>query len=250
MKDPRERFSAVAQAYHRFRPSYPAALVDWVLARSRVQTGARVADLGCGTGIWSRLLAARGLACIGVDPNPEMLALAREAGGGPTYLAGDASATGLDDSSIDLATAAQAFHWFPIAATLAELDRILVPGAWTFAVWNQRIPGPFNDEYEALLLAHSREYAENARLSDLRGDPRAPIAEAIPHAITTEFPSQDALSWESVLGRARSASYVMHGIADLPGFERGLRRAYDRHAQPDGTLVWSMRAIAIAWPRS
>jgi ubiquinone/menaquinone biosynthesis C-methylase UbiE len=249
MKDPRERFSAVAEAYHRFRPSYPPALIDWIEATSGVPAGGRVADLGCGTGIWSRLLAARGYLVAGIDPNQEMLALAREAGGGPTYLAGDAVATGLGDASIDLATAAQAFHWFPLAATLAELDRILRPGAWTCAVWNQRTSTAFNDEYEELLQTHSSEYARNERLSDLRTDPRGPIAAAIPHAVTTELPSQDELSWESVLGRAHSASYVMHGIPDLPAFERALRQAYERHARPDGTLVWSMRTIAIAWRR-
>ena len=246
MLDSRERFSAVASAYHRYRPGYPAGVLDWILATTSVPAGARVADLGCGTGIFSRLLAGRALDVVGVDPNADMLARARETGGGPTYVSGDATSTGLPGESVDLVTAAQAFHWFPLEATLSELARILVPGGWTCAVWNQRISSPFNDEYEDLLLGHSTEYAANRALSDLQSDPRARLA-GIPGAVTAEVPSEEVLSWDEVIGRVRSASYVAHGMGDKDGFERQVRAAYERHRQPDGMLVWAMRTIAIGW---
>lgn len=245
MLDPRERFSAVAEAYDRFRPGYPAGALDWIAATTGVR-GGRVADLGCGTGIFSRILAGRGFAVTGVDPNERMLALARQSGGGPTYLAGDATRTGLGDSSVDLVTAAQAFHWFPLEPALAEIDRILAPGGWTCALWNLRTPTRFNEELERLLHTHSTEY--DARVSDLLDDPRARLV-AVPGAVSAEVPSEDALSWDMVLGRVSSASYVAHGVADRPGFDRQLRELFERHARPDGALVWAMRTVAIAWPR-
>lgn len=49
--DLRVRFSAVAQAYHQFRPDDPAELLGWIAAGSGVPAGGRVADLGCRTGI-------------------------------------------------------------------------------------------------------------------------------------------------------------------------------------------------------
>jgi ubiquinone/menaquinone biosynthesis C-methylase UbiE len=247
--DSRDRFSAVADAYHRYRPGYPPALLDWLVTTSGVRSGARVADLGCGTGIFSRCLAGRGLRVVGVDPNRDMLAQARAAGGGPTYVAAEATRTGLADASVHLGTAAQAFHWFAIDHTLAELARILVPGGWACALWNHRASTPFNEEYEELLLRYSSDYAARPSLTDMRGDPRDDLSH-LPGAVTIEVPHQDALSWEEMLGRVRSASYVAHGVSDMAGFEAELRRLYERHRVPDGTVPWIMRTLAIAWVAS
>ncbi|MEQ1506214.1 MAG: SAM-dependent methyltransferase, partial [Myxococcota bacterium] len=64
--DPRDRFTVTVDRYQKFRPDYPPALFDW-LSRSTARgwlagavTGRRAVDLGAGTGIFSRLLAARG----------------------------------------------------------------------------------------------------------------------------------------------------------------------------------------------
>lgn len=246
---PRDRFTAVADAYARFRPSYPDGVLDWIARTSGAAAGARVVDLGCGTGIFSRLLAARGYAVTGVDVNEGMLAHARAAGGGPAYVHAEAHRTGLPAGSADLVTAAQAFHWFPIAEALAEIDRLLAPGGWAVAAWNARTPGGFNDDYEALLRAHSREYREDPALDELHGDPRADLVAALPGALTASVPGGDRIDRETALGRIRSASYVRHGIADLPAFEAEVEEAFDRHADPAGMLEWRMSALAIAWPR-
>ncbi|HKA90640.1 MAG TPA: methyltransferase domain-containing protein [Haliangiales bacterium] len=242
--DSRERFSATADAYRRYRPGYPAPLLDWIAATTGAPPDARVADIGCGTGISSRFLATRGFRVVGVEPNADMLAHARAAGGGPTYVRGEAARTGLPDASVDLVTAAQAFHWFELEPTLVEIRRIAVPGAWMCAFWNVRVATPFNDEYERILHAYSSEYAP---LSDTL-DPRDAIRAAVAGTVCTEMHNDEALAWDAVLGRARSASYVAHGVADLAGFERELRAAYERHARPDGTLVWALRTVAAAWP--
>jgi len=241
--DSRERFSAVAGDYGRWRPGYPVEILDWIAGVTGIGAGARAVDLGCGTGIFSRLLAARGYRVVGIDPNQAMLAQARAAGGGVDYRVGEATSTGLDAGSCELVTAAQAFHWFALEPTLAELARILVPGGWTAAVWNLRAASAFNDEYERLLCEMSPEYPA---LSDLK-DPRGALS--LPGAQGIDLPHEDRLGWEGVIGRARSASYVAHGVGDPAGFERGLREIFDRLAAPDGTIGWTMRTIGLAWPR-
>src|SRR5262245_19448110 len=100
--DPRERFTQTADRYDRYRPSYPGALIDWIIKTAGLSPGAPVADIGCGTGISSRLFAAQGYEVIGIDPNQETLSRARQAGGGARYLCGEASATGLGAAEVDL----------------------------------------------------------------------------------------------------------------------------------------------------
>src|SRR4029450_1148231 len=100
--DPRERFSGAAAGYARHRPSYPAAIVDGVLTAAGVKPGDSVADVGCGTGILTRLLAERGTEVVGIDPNEPMLAEARAAGGPARYERGEAEATGLPEASVVL----------------------------------------------------------------------------------------------------------------------------------------------------
>jgi SAM-dependent methyltransferase len=242
--DPRRRFSAVADVYARYRPSYPAELVDWVLDTAGVAPPATVADLGCGTGIATRLFAERGLDVVGIDPNEEMLAKARSAGGA-RYARGEATATGLADRSVDLALGAQAFHWFDLSATLRELGRILRPGRWSAAFWNIRaLRGPFMEEYDALLRRWSREYAVVEGHEKTKE--KIKIAPSVTDAREAAFPSAQSLDLEAFLGRVHSSSYVIHGVADHAGFDRALSSLFERH-EDCGVIELRYETVAICW---
>src|SRR5579875_1636628 len=100
-----ESFGTVAANYDRFRPSYPPALIDDLVA-----TGAHtVLDVGCGTGKAAVLLAARGLDVLGVEIDPKMAELARSHGV-PVEVS---SFEGWDAAGrmFDLLTCGQAWHW-------------------------------------------------------------------------------------------------------------------------------------------
>lgn len=231
----KERFSAVADLYHRFRPGYPDALFDWILAQAPRGT---IADIGCGTGISTRLLAARGRETIGLDPNEEMLAVARREGG--RYAKGEASATGLPDHSVTLITAAQAFHWFNTPETLREWRRILKPEGWCCAFWNLRETGPFMDAYDRLLLTTSDEYrAVKERWTD---DPCEPVS----NREERSFPYVQRMDRAALIGRAFSSSYVEHGVRDKDGLRRALEALFDRF-QIGGGVDFVYRTRAIAW---
>jgi ubiquinone/menaquinone biosynthesis C-methylase UbiE len=241
--DPRERFRGAAEGYARFRPAYPEALVDWVLAEAAVRSGDRVADVGCGTGICTRMLAARGLDVVGVDPNEDMLAEARAAGGGEYRLA-EAAATGLPDASVALVTVAQAFHWFDLDPALAEFARILRPSGQVAALYNLRGETPFMTEYEAILRRFSPEYGIldrwEAALDRLRRHRRvvAPREREMPNAQTFDF--------EGLHGRAWSSSYVFRGVTDREGFDAALRALFDRHAR-GGAVEFPYRSLALVF---
>lgn len=240
--DPRLRFREVADLYERYRPGYPDALVEWIVRETGLRPGAKVADLGSGTGISSRLFQGHGFDVVGVEPNDAMRERAVRAGGGPRYVAGEAAATGLGDASVELVTVAQAFHWFEPEAALAEIARILVPGGACAVFWNLRSVTPLLDEYEALLRRFSTDYSDAWRpgpaMEAIRRSPR------IRHLREREFELTERLTREQLFGRAHSASYVQHGVAEPEAFDRELAAIFDRH-QEDGRVTWRYRTVAL-----
>lgn len=242
MKDPKARFSETADAYGKYRPSYPPALVDWVLRTAGVQPPAWIGDVGCGTGISTRLFAGRGLRVVGIDPNEEMLRLAAARSG--RFLRAEAARTALRAASLDLVVSGQAFHWFDLATVMPELKRVLKPGGTVAAFWNRRTSTPFLDEYERLLRTHSTEYGgipgPRETLPRIKASPYvADLSEA-------EFANSQEFDLDGVIGRARSSSYVIHGVSDLTAFERALAAAFERH-QAGGKVTFAYRSVVLAW---
>jgi SAM-dependent methyltransferase len=240
--DSKTRFTETVEDYKRHRPSYPPELVDWILAETGLPSSASVADIGCGTGIFARLLASRGLDVIGVEPNAEMRAEAVAAG--VHCVQGEAARTGLPDRSVDLVMAAQAFHWFDVPAALAEFGRVCRPPGWCAAVWNVRAGGPLMDEYERLLRHSSEDYPKVRSPADTVADLRA----ALPASAMREWelPSGQTLDREGFFGRVWSSSFVVHGVADREAFDRALAALFDRYQQ-DGRVDFRYRTIAFLW---
>jgi SAM-dependent methyltransferase len=131
-------FGATAADYERGRPGYPHDVGEILLRRLRLGPGARVCDLGAGTGKFTRLLLERGLDVVAVEPVHAMRAQLAEVLPEVTVLDGTAEAVPVPDGTVDAVTVAQAFHWFRADAALAELRRILRPGGGVALVWNRR----------------------------------------------------------------------------------------------------------------
>ncbi|MER7580030.1 methyltransferase domain-containing protein [Kitasatospora sp. NPDC097691] len=130
-------FGAVAAEYDRARPGYPEELVD-ALERlwGRGLKGARVLDVGAGTGIATRLLAARGADVVAVEPSPGMAAQFLASAPTLPLVRGGGDDLPFHDHSADLITYAQAFHWTYPERSVPEAVRVLRPGGAIAVWWN------------------------------------------------------------------------------------------------------------------
>ena len=228
------RFDNRAELYARYRPGYPAEMYEYLLHESALPQDGAIADLGSGTGILAAPLLDRGFCVYGVEPNDDMRAVAESAlGRNPNFhsLNATAEATHLDDASVDLVVAGQAFHWFEPEATRAEVRRILRPGGRCALIWNQRQldTTPFLRAYEAFLLEWGTDYQA---VSETYANPDAIALVLGANCLVRRFENVQAFDEEGLLGRLRSSSYTP--AADDANFQpmiAALRTLFANHEQ-------------------
>lgn len=206
---PTARFSNRVADYVKARPSYPSGVIDLL---TRVAGGrATVADVGSGTGIFARLLLDAGHTVYAVEPNGPMREAAEAALGGHVgfrSIAAPAEATTLPAASVDLFTAAQAFHWFDRVAFRAECVRLLKPGGHVAIIWNSRPTEgtPFLDGYERLLHRFGTDYTDVNHRNLADADLAAFFAPAPSQKHT--FANAQHLDFDGLTARLLSSSYA------------------------------------------
>jgi SAM-dependent methyltransferase len=248
--DATRRFDPLADDYARFRPGYPRALVDALRAARGLPPGAHVADVGCGTGLLAVPFLDDGYRVTGVEPSPVMRAHAQAALGarpGFRLLDGLAEATGLPGASLDAVVAGQAAHWFDRAAARAEFARVLRPGGWVAAVWNNRKGSrePLLVEYEALLHEHCPAYG--ADLREATGEALAAELLGAGRYGVLHVPNPQSLDWDGLAGRTRSASYVPREEPGRSALFAALRALFERH-QRGGRVAFTLDTLAYHAP--
>jgi SAM-dependent methyltransferase len=244
--NPTGRFTGLADTYSRFRPSYPAQAIDFIMARCALRSESLLVDVGCGTGIASRLFAARAIKVVGIEPNIEMRCVAVEATQNVasdlnlTYRPGRAEATGLPTEAADAVLSAQAFHWFEPVATLREFHRILKPPGWAILMWNER------DERDPVTAAYGeviRTASDAATVEGPRQTRAGNVLRTSPlfrQAEQVTFHNQQALDEEGLLGRAFSTSYAPREASEREAWADRLKALFYQH-QRDGAVVLRYR---------
>jgi SAM-dependent methyltransferase len=235
--DVTQRFSNRVDDYVKYRPDYPPALIDWLRETAGVSptSAPRVADIGAGTGISTKLFLDAGLEVFAIEPNAPMRAAAqRWLGSYPHFHAvdGRAEATTLPDASVHLVTAAQAFHWFDARAVRTEWKRILRPAGLALIFWNVRrlASTPFLEGYEKLLRTYGTDYAAVAERHADETAMRNWFGAGFVSA--QRFDHHQHLDFSSLTGRLLSSSYAPR--SDHPNHApmmTALRKLFDTTAE-------------------
>ena len=228
------RFDSRVANYAAYRPGYPREMIAFLRDELGLRSDSVVADVGSGTGILSEMLLSEGCRVFAVEPNGAMREAAEEALGHHANfasVAGTAEATTLGDASVDLVTAAQAFHWFDVEKARAEVRRILKPEGWAVVVWNNRRTDStaFLRDYESLLRRFGTDYAQVAATYGNENSLRKFFTSGYRRK---RFDNFQLFDFDGLRGRMLSASYVP--LAGHPSHEpmlAELRRVFDAHRQ-------------------
>lgn len=213
LNQPTTRFSNRVENYVRYRPSYPSAVVDFFEEKLGLHSGQTIADIGSGTGLFAEQLLKRGYNVTCVEPNEEMRqAGVRKLGQYPGFqsLQHAAEETGLEESSVDLITVAQAFHWMDPVLTKQEFARILRPGGHRVLAWNIRMnSSPFLQDYNELKVDFAIEGRVN---NEMDKEILETFFEPEEMQLQT-FPNVQWLDFDGLKGQLLSSSQ-----APLPGY--------------------------------
>ena len=148
-----ERFSGFAGLYDDYRPKPPTVIVDILTQLAQIARPCLVVDLGCGTGLSTRLWIGRAEEVVGIDPSDDMRREAeqRTQVAHVRYQAGLSTKTKLAEGCADIVTCSQSLHWMEPEGTFAEVARILRPGG-VFAAYDCDWPPTLHWKAEAAYM--------------------------------------------------------------------------------------------------
>ena len=174
-------FDRDPDAYEATRPGYPAALVDDVIALAGLRPGARVLEVGSGTGQATRLFAARALAVTAVEAGPALAAATRAHAPAAEVIVGRFEEAPLPAHAFSLVYAATSWHWIDPARGYRRARELLVPGGALALFWNEHFRG---DDDVGFFDATQELYAR-AGMSRHRLQPSAALGDRTPEIVAS-----------------------------------------------------------------
>jgi SAM-dependent methyltransferase len=133
-------FGTDAAGYDAGRLAYPAALFDLLHARCGLTAGARLFEVGPGTGQATRELLDRGADVTAIEPDSALIDVLKDAGrnrSGALRIVNSAfESSDIPEGVFDLGVAATSFGWVEKDAAYARIRQLLRPGGWWAMWWN------------------------------------------------------------------------------------------------------------------
>ncbi len=124
-----DRFSGneYVNIYDKYRPSPPIEILQQTLNYLGKPKAELILDLGCGTGISTKVWEGYANEIIGIEPSVEMIEIAKSKSKNAQikYLVGYSNDIQLSSNSVDVVSCSQSFHWMEPKSTLKEISRVL-----------------------------------------------------------------------------------------------------------------------------
>lgn len=134
---------AAADSYDVFTPESNMRLIETCSRLAKLKQGGRVADLGCGSGVFTDLLRQQGYDPIGLDISPKLVALGQGKYPAIKFLEGDVEHLPFPSASLDGVLLSGLVHHLPDASRCAaEAFRVLKPGG-SFVAFDPNRMNPF-----------------------------------------------------------------------------------------------------------
>ncbi len=134
---------AASDGYNVFSGPYTLKLFRRCVELAQLKPGAAVADVGCGSGVFSRLLREHGFKTVGLDLSYSLLAVGRRKCSGLDLVAGDAERLPFPSESLDGVMLSGIVHHLPEPGRCAgEVFRVLKPGG-VFVAFDPNRLNPF-----------------------------------------------------------------------------------------------------------
>lgn len=169
-------FGNLAAHYQKARQGFPSHVFDLLDAQFDVPVPPiKILDVGCGTGIATRQLCARGYDIVGADIDTEMITIAQRENDRIPYYVAPTSALPFPDALFAGVTAFSSLHWFADTASLREISRVLKPHG-TFITVNKNDVAGFKAAYRSVLaqfidapLPNAKAHYDPAALLGMNG---------------------------------------------------------------------------------
>lgn len=233
-----QRFGQAAKAYSTFRPDYPAAIFEHILAVIPAERRNVAVDLGAGTGKASAELAKHFVRVIAVEPDPLMAEKLREEAPGIEVRIAPAEEYEQAASSVDLVNCATSLHWMDVPRVMENVARWLRSGS-VLAVYGSEFPRA-PEPVHAIIREEFKEHWNQFRDERLRRKefPQS-IVRTAPRMTLVEdkiIPSTPQMTPGEFAGFCRSTSYGSaygRSVTDEEAYWRELESRFDAAAQAD-----------------
>jgi SAM-dependent methyltransferase len=248
------RFESTVAFYDRYREPYPAEFFAEVAGRLRFAGSERLLDIACGPGMLAIGFAPYVASCVGVDPEPGMLAaareLAKEAGVRLELIESRFEDLAASAGPFQIATVGRALHWLDKDRAPAMIAQMVTSGGYMLVCGALSVKAPGNP-WAAAVRNIRRAWSDDADHPYNHSDVDAWFA-------NTPFQKLEEISVtynhrvtvDGLIGRALSMSTTSPEVLGerREDFETTLRAALEPFAE-DGTLAEEVHALAQVFRR-